>query len=118
MSTLDHQKIKKFFEEKILLWNEGKKEELAALYLTMAPAQLTFEYVGGPVIDGWKALDDMWEQFGTNIEVELIDFLINGNEVACYIKNHRRDQPGTYTTTIEIYTFNEGAIHERYFYPV
>ena len=117
MPPLDHKTITQFIEQKIQLWNEGKREELATLYLTMAPSQLTFEYVGSPVIDGWKALDDMWEQFGTNIEIELVDILINGNEVACYLKNHRRDQPGTYTTTIEIYVFNEGTVHERYFYP-
>lgn len=118
MKPLDDKKITEFIERKIQLWNEGKKEELDAHYRTMAPKQLTFEFVGAPTIDGWKALDDMWNQLGSNVEIELVELLINGNEVACYVKNHRRDQPGTYKATIEIYVFNEGTVHERYFYPV
>lgn len=118
MARPDNNTIRAFIAKKIQLWNEGKRQELAEHYRQLAPKGLTFEYVGGPVQDGWQALEDMWTQFGDDVEMEEVDTLINGDEVACYVKNHRRSQPGTYTTTIETYVIGDGTLHERYFYPV
>ncbi|HLS98378.1 MAG: hypothetical protein WDA10_06885 [Porticoccaceae bacterium] len=118
MARPDNNAIRAFIDEKIQLWNSGKRPELAALYRAFAPNAMTFEYVGGPVLDGYVALEDMWERFGNEIEMEVVDTLINGDEVACYIKNHRRSQPGFFTTTIEVYQIGDGTLHERYFYPV
>ena len=50
--------------------------------------------------------------------MEIVVTLINGNEAACYIKNHHRDKPGSFTPTIETYVLGDGTLHERYFFPV
>ena len=118
MPRPDNNAIRAFIDEKIQLWNSGKRPELAALYRAFAPNAMTFEYVGGPVLDGYVALEDMWERFGNEVEIEVVATLIKGDEVACYIKNHRRSQPGFFTTTIEVYQIGDGTLHERYFYPV
>lgn len=115
MPQIDAQTIREFLDQKIKLWNEGKEAELEQLYRDMAPV-LTFEFVGSPIIDGWDALKGMWRDYGKTIQMEIADLFINGNEVACYVKNHRRDKPGHYTTTVEVYVFGDGTLHERYFY--
>lgn len=116
MSAPSKEQILAFVDEKVTLWNAGKREELAALYKAIAPNEVIFEYVGLPIEDGWKALDDMWDRFGDEVEMEIIETLINGNEVACYIHNHRRSQPGAYTATVETYVFENGNVHERYYF--
>jgi hypothetical protein len=116
MSHPDSSAIRQFLDQKIVLWNQGKEAELEALYRGMAPKSLTFEFVGSPVIDGWEALKGMWRDYGESIEMELVDVLINGSEVACYVKNHVRDQPGVFVPSIEVYVFEDGTLHERYFH--
>lgn len=118
MAIPSNEEINNFLAKKIELWNKGEREALANLYREFAPKSVTFEYVGGPVLDAWQALDDMWEQFGDSIEMEIVVTLINGNEAACYIKNHHRDKPGNFTPTIETYVLGDGTLHERYFFPV
>ena len=109
--------IRDFLTQKIELWNAAKADELEALYREIAPNGLIFEFVGAPKInDGYKALRKMCNDWGGHIAIELVEVLINGNEVACYVKNHRLAQPGSFVPSIEPYTFESGHLLERYFH--
>lgn len=57
----------------------------------------------------------MCREWGQHIAIELCQVLINGNEVACYVKNHRR-ATGDFEASIEIYIFDQGKLLERYFH--
>src|SRR3546814_18011550 len=45
------------------LWNEEKRAELTALFEKLGPNGYSIEYVGSPVQDGAKAMDEMWDQY-------------------------------------------------------
>lgn len=117
MSKLNEQTIRDFLTKKIELWNDAKADELEALYREIAPNGITFEFVGAPKInDGYKALRKMCTDWGGHIAIELVEVLINGNEVACYVKNLRLAEPGSFVPSIETYTFENGQLLERYFH--
>ncbi|MAT50164.1 MAG: hypothetical protein CMK32_03145 [Porticoccaceae bacterium] len=117
MAQLDEQTIRNFLTKKIELWNDAKADELEALYREIAPQGLVFEFVGAPAInDGYKALRKMCTDWGGHIAIELVEVLVNGNEVACYVKNHRLAEPGSFVPSIETYTFADGKLVERYFH--
>ena len=42
------------------LWNEGKREELDALFRSLGPQGFTIEYVGSSAVDGPTAMAAMW----------------------------------------------------------
>ncbi|MFA7553496.1 MAG: hypothetical protein WCY88_04530 [Spongiibacteraceae bacterium] len=117
MSNLDEATIRAFLTKKVELWNEAKTDELEDLYRKIAPEGIVFEFVGAPKInDSYKALRKMCADWGGHIAIELVDVLINGNEVACYVKNNRLAQPGSFVPSIETYTFEGGRLLERYFH--
>ena len=117
MSKLNENTIRDFLTKKVELWNDAKADELEALYRKIAPEGVTFEFVGAPKInDGYKALRKMCVDWGGHIAIELVEVLINGNEVACYVKNHRLAQPGDFVPSIETYSFENGQLLERYFH--
>lgn len=113
---LTAETIQDFLTKKVELWNAAKADELAELYRQIAPNGVTFEFVGSPPInDGMKALKKMCSDWGGHIDIELAQVLINGNEVACFVKNHRR-ATGDFEPSIEVYIFDDGKLVERYFH--
>ena len=84
-------------------------------YRSIAPDSLTIEYVGQHMGDGWPILENMWQQNQSKIEIEEVEMILSGNEVACHNRNKVK---GTETSieTIEIYCFGDkGDLHVRYF---
>jgi hypothetical protein len=111
--------ISAFLLKQYQLWNEGKRAELIALFRDFAPNGFTIEYVGTPVQEGWKAMNDIWDQHGGQVTIEVVQILVNGNEAAVHALNHHIEKDGRINTrpSIEIYRFTDGTLQVRYFYP-
>lgn len=117
MNTPNEDQIRAFLDDQVELWNAGKRDELFAAYREIAPTDVKIEYIGGPVLDGWPALEQMWEQFGDKVTIEKVQTLVNGNEAACYLRNHVSTEQGVnISPSIEIYRFDGGTMLARYFY--
>ena len=99
------------------LWNEGKRDELAALFFRMAPQGFSIEYVGSPAVDGPVAMDAMWRDYGGKCLTEPIEVIVNGSEGAAYVANHLRTEDGvTILPSLEIYHIADGKLTVRYFH--
>lgn len=110
------QQIEYFVRKQVELWNALDRPGMTALYRDHAPNGLTIEYVGSPVGEGWKTFDDMWDNYGTgDIRTDIMEVMINGSEAACYFHNVRIAS-GSYNPSIEIYKFERGNLHIRYFH--
>lgn len=107
--------IRAFMLKQFELWNARDKEEMFALYKRAAPNGYTIEIVGHPIMEGWQMLNDLWEKDNKILDVEPVEVLANGNEGACYCRNHHTDT-GVTVSSIEIYRFDEGSLHVRYFH--
>ena len=117
VNTLSEATIEAFLRAQYSLWSDGKYQEMLAEFRQVAPNGLTIEYVGSEPLDGWQALDDMWQQYGNKCPTELVTVLVNGNEAATYIKNHMQTDEGVKTLpSIETYTFEKGTLHIRYYH--
>jgi hypothetical protein len=101
-----------FLHGQLDAWNKKDKAAFFAHYRAAAPKRLTVEYVGRPLSDPWKILEDMWNNNNATMTVEAILTIINGDEAACY---HHNKTAASTIKTIEIYAFDEGALHVRYF---
>jgi hypothetical protein len=119
MSELTSADWTAFLRKQYALWNEGKRTELFALFRAMAPNAFTVEYVGHPVQDGWKALEEIWDEHAGSTRIEVLEILANGHEVAVYAHNHHLRGDGHLHTrpSIELYEFGAGTLRARYFYP-
>ncbi len=101
------------------LWNEGKADELAALFAATGPNGYTIEYVGSPPQDGAAAMAEMWATFGGKCTTEAREVLVNGNEGAAYVLNHLQTDAGTVVLpSLETYKVEGGRLHIRYFHRV
>src|SRR3546814_19509087 len=69
------------------LWNEEKREELTALFEKLGPNGYTIEYVGSPVQDGAKAMDEMGDQYGGVCTTELGELIVNGKADPAFVQN-------------------------------
>ncbi|MDB6063027.1 MAG: hypothetical protein JWM78_3130 [Verrucomicrobiaceae bacterium] len=117
MSVPSPQAIREFLELQISSWNAGDKERMLSAYRSVAGNGLKVEYVGGPVLDGWPALDEMWTQYNSVIKIEIVEILVNGHEGACYLRNHATTPEGSVISpSLEIYNFGDGTLHARYFH--
>jgi hypothetical protein len=107
-------RIAQFLHDQVEAWNAGNKEAFFAAYRRAAPNGLQIEYVGRSASDGWPVLDTMWAQQSAKIQIEEVVLIVNGNEAACHNRNKVR---GTATAidTIELYCFDDGRLHVRYF---
>ena len=112
--------IATFLRQQYAFWNQGKWPELLALFREMAPQDFTIEYVGTPVQDGWKAMDDIWREHGAHTRIEVIELLVNGQEAAVYALNHHKQADGStdIRPSLETYRFANGTLQARYFYRV
>lgn len=115
MAKPNKEEIERFLHTQGQLWIDGDRENWVKLYKEFAPKALTIEYVGSPVGDGWQTLYHMWDTYNAKVGLEIENMLINGNEAACKHLNIRKDGSGI-NPTIEIYRFEDGELHIRYFY--
>ncbi len=115
MSIPDADEIRHFLHEQIEMWNEGRREDHAALYRRYATDGLVIEYVGQPVGDGWATFNHMWDAYGGKIRIEIVQALVNGREAACHHLNIR-NASGLSNPSIETYRFEDGRLFIRYFY--
>lgn len=119
MTNRTREAIEEFLRKQYLLWNEGKRAELIALFREWAPREFTVEYVGTAAQDGWKAMDGIWDRHGGQVRIEVVRILVNGSEAAVYALNHHlaKGEAAHTRPSIEIYRFAAGVLHVRYFYP-
>jgi hypothetical protein len=119
MTTPDAQAIEDFLRQQYGLWNEGKMEELKAVFRDIAPGELSIQYVGQDPQDGWQALDEMWELYGGKCTIDIVEILVNGNEAATYVLNNLSTDNGVQAEpSIETYRFEQGNLWIRYFHRV
>ena len=99
------------------LWNEGKREELDALFESWAPAGFTIEYIGAPPIEGRQAMNEMWATYGGHFQTEPIEVIVNGNEGAAYVANRANTEQGSVTMpSLETYKVADGHLTIRYYH--
>jgi len=114
---LSEERIEAFLRAQYSLWSDGRYQEMLAEFRQVAPNGLTIEYVGSEPLDGWQALDDMWQEYGNKCSTELVAVLVNGNEAATYVYNHAQTDDGINTLpSIETYTFENGTLRIRYYH--
>lgn len=109
------KEIESFLRQQILFWNSGKREEMRNLYRRYARNRLTIEYVGTPIGDGWTAFEHLWDTYNGKVRSDVLAMMVNGNEGACYTNNVRL-VGGMGRKSIEIYKFDAGELHIRYFH--
>jgi hypothetical protein len=115
MTIPSQGEIYDFLKQQVALWNAGEREAMTALYRQYAPDGLVIEYVGEPIGDGWQTFEHMWDAYSGKVRSEVIEMLVNGNEGACFLRN-LRPASGVANPSIEIYRFEEGRLHIRYFH--
>jgi hypothetical protein len=115
MATPNESEIRDFLTRQVALWNSGNRKEMTDLYRKYARDQLVIEYVGQPIGDGWKTYEHMWDAYGGSVKTDVVEILVNGNEGACSMRNVRVAS-GLANPSIEIYRFEEGRLHIRYFH--
>jgi len=99
------------------LWNEGKRTELDQLFRSLGPNGFTIEYVGAEPVDGVKAMEDMWAEYGGKCTTEALEVIFNGSEGAAYIANHMQSPDGVLTIpSLETYKITDGRLTIRYFH--
>lgn len=112
--TLD---LEQAIRDNYRLWNEGKRDELDRLFRAMGPEGFTIEYVGSPAVEGGKAMEDMWAQYGGKCTTEPLEVIANGSEGAAYVANHLQTENGIVTLpSLEIYKIADGRLTIRYFH--
>ncbi|NHN38224.1 nuclear transport factor 2 family protein [Pseudomaricurvus alcaniphilus] len=115
MSAATAETITAFIHQQVACWNAGDKDGFFQSYRAIATGNLTIEYVGKHSGDGWPILKGMWEQNQPKIDIEEVEMILNGNEVACHNRNKLKGSDLA-IETIEIYRFEDnGDLHIRYF---
>jgi hypothetical protein len=115
MSTYDAEQIRAFLIANIELWNAKDRGGHTDLYRAAAPNGLIIEYVGQPIGDGWATFNHMWDTYNGLFHVDIGEIFVNGNEGACLYHNVLVAD-GKSNPTIEIYRFDQGKLHVRYFH--
>ncbi len=116
MKTRDNTEIQAFLHQQVALWNAGKKEEMLALYHQIVPGKLSIEYIGLPVLEGWAALEDMWQRFAGKVHIDAIEVMVTGTEAACYHHNTSIGIDAPVRPSIELYKFHGDDLSIRYFH--
>ena len=78
MKTRTSQDIRSFLHQQVEFWNSGKKTEMFLLYHQIVPGKMTIEYVGLPVLEGWTALEDMWQRFAGKVHIDVHEVMVTG----------------------------------------
>ena len=117
MSTIDAAGIETFLRDQYDAWNRGDHERLFALFDAAAPGGYSIEFIGGGIMDGRAALQDLWDKYADKTKTELVSVLVNGLEAATIVHNHHYS-PTSYSMglSVETYNFTGGKLHIRYFH--
>ncbi|WP_077033428.1 hypothetical protein [Pelomonas sp. KK5] len=116
MKTRSPEEIRKFLHDSVESWNAGRKEEMFAVYRAMVPGRMTIEYIGIPPLEGWAALEDMWQRFAGKVRIEPKEVMVTGNEAACYHLNTTLGAGTPPRPSIELYRFDGDDVAIRYFH--
>ncbi len=108
--------IRHFLHEQVEHWNAVRKDEMFDLYRRMVPGKLTIEYVGLPVLEGWKALEDMWKGLAGKVHIDVIEVMVTGQEAACYHHNTTIGAGTPARPSIELYRWDGDDLAVRYFF--
>jgi hypothetical protein len=108
--------IHAFLLRQVEFWNTGKKTEMFLLYHQIVPGKLTIEYVGLPVLEGWTALEDIWQRYAGKVRIDIHEVLVTGQEAACYLHNTTLGTGTAARPSIELYRFDGDDLHIRYFH--
>ena len=85
------EQIRAFLHDTVEHWNEGRKDEMFAAYRRAVPGRLSIEYIGIPPLEGWAALEDMWQRWAGKVRIDVQRVMVTGNEAACYHHNTTLD---------------------------
>ncbi|MDB5869246.1 MAG: hypothetical protein JWP96_1578 [Polaromonas sp.] len=116
MKTRSSDEIRSFLHRQVELWNAGRKDEMFACYHQMVPGNLSIEYVGLPVLEGWAALEDMWQRFAGKVHIGVKEVMVTGSEAACYHHNQTIGADTPPRPSIELYKFDGDDVQIRYFH--
>ncbi len=108
--------IRHFLHAQVEHWNAVRKDEMFDLYRRMVPGKLTIEYVGLPVLEGWKALEDMWKGLAGKVHIDVIEVMVTGQEAACYHHNTTIGAGTPPRPSIELYRWDGDDLVVRYFF--
>lgn len=115
MGAPDADMITGFIHKQIACWNLGDREGFFQSYRDIVLGKFTIEYVGKHSGDGWQILENMWQKNQPQIDIEEVELILNGTEVACHNRNNINGTENS-IETIEIYRFDDnGDLHVRYF---
>jgi hypothetical protein len=114
--TRTPEQIRAFLHHQVELWNAGKKDAMFAQYHQIVPGKLSIEYVGIPPLEGWAALEDMWQRFAGKVRIDVKEVMVTGNEAACYHHNTTIDSGAPPRPSIELYRFDGDDLSIRYFH--
>ena len=116
MKTSTPEEIRHFLHAQVASWNAGKKEEMMAAYRAIVPGQLSIEYIGIPPLEGWAALEDMWQRWAGKVHIDVKEVMVTGNEAACYHHNTTVGAGTPPRPSIELYRFDGDNLQIRYFH--
>lgn len=115
MKIRNSEDIRSFLHQQVACWNIGKKDEMFALYHQMVPGKLSIEYIGLPALEGWTALEDMWQRINGKVKIDVKEVMVTGNEAACYHHNLSVGIDTPARPSIELYKFDGDDLQIRYF---
>jgi hypothetical protein len=116
MTIRDTNQIRSFLHAQVACWNASQKDEMFALYHAIVPGKLSIEYIGIPPLEGWAALEDMWQRFAGKVRIDVKEVMVTGQEAACYHHNTTIDSDGPVRPSIELYRFDGDDLMIRYFH--
>lgn len=108
--------IRSFLHDTVVHWNAGRKEEMFAAYHRAVPGKLSIEYIGIPPLEGWAALEDMWQRWAGKVHIDVQLVMVTGNEAACYHHNTTIGAGTPPRPSIELYKFDGDDLQIRYFH--
>jgi hypothetical protein len=110
------EKIRTFLHYQVEMWNAGRKQEMFDAYHQIVPGKLSIEYIGIPPLEGWAALEDMWQRFAGKVRIDVKEVMVTGDEAACYHHNTTLGVDTPVRPSIELYEFNGDDLKIRYFH--
>ena len=115
MSNVDPTMIEHFMKNGASYWNAGNREGYMGLYQTAAPDGLEISYAGrAEQKDGWLILEEMWDKHNSQIEIDTVVTIINGDEAAIHYRN-RIVGTEHVILSLETYHFTPGKLSVKYY---
>lgn len=108
--------IRAFLHEQVDHWNAGRKAEMMAAYHRIVPGQLSIEYIGIPPLEGWAALETMWQRWAGSVQIAVQRVMVTGVEAVSYNLNTTLGAGTPARPSIELYRFDGDNLQIRYFH--